>query len=216
MKRFIAVSGNIGVGKSTLVRLLSQRLGWKAFYEPVAENPYLADFYQDMRRWAFHSQIFFLIQRLRAHRQLSLYPSSVLQDRTVYEDAEVFARNLYLQGFIQQRDYDTYSELYQVLCESLPPPDLLIYLRAPVRVLHERILQRGREYERRISLDYLCQLDALYEEWIASFSLCPVLTISTSDINYVTEPQHLEMILGKIHEMLSGKETVSLGEFDQD
>lgn len=216
MKQFIAVAGNIGVGKSTLVRLLSQRLGWKAFFEPVTENPYLADFYSDMRRWAFHSQIFFLIQRLRAHRQLALYPSSVLQDRTVYEDAEVFARNLYLQGFIHQRDYDTYNELYQVLCESLPAPDLLIYLRAPVKVLYERILQRGRDYERRIDPDYLRQLNTLYEEWIASFTLCPVLTISTSDVNYIAEPTHFELILSKIQEKLSGKETVSFNEFDQD
>jgi deoxyadenosine/deoxycytidine kinase len=216
MKRFIAVAGNIGVGKSTLVRLLSQRLGWKAFFEPVTENPYLADFYSDMRRWAFHSQIFFLIQRLRAHRQLALYPSSVLQDRTVYEDAEVFARNLYLQGFIQQRDYDTYNELYQVLCESLPAPDLLIYLRAPVKVLYDRILQRGRDYERRIDPDYLRQLNTLYEEWIASFTLCPVLTISTGDFNYIADPKHFELILSKIHEKLSGKETVSFNEFDQD
>lgn len=216
MKRFIAVAGNIGVGKSTLVRLLSQRLGWKAFYEPVTENPYLADFYQDMRQWAFHSQIFFLIQRLRAHRQLSLYPSSVLQDRTVYEDAEVFARNLYLQGFIHQRDYDTYNELYQVLCESLPSPDLLIYLRAPVKVLHDRIVQRGRGYERSISADYLRQLNTLYEEWVASFSLCPVLAISTGDLNYVSEPKHLEVILSKIHEKLSGKDYVIFDEYDQD
>ncbi|RCK72376.1 MAG: Deoxyadenosine kinase [Anaerolineae bacterium] len=214
MKQFIAIAGNIGVGKSTLVRLLSQRLGWKAFFEPVAENPYLADFYNDMRRWAFHSQIFFLIQRLRAHRQLALYPSSVLQDRTVYEDAEVFARNLYLQGFIEQRDYDTYNELYQVLCESLPAPDLLIYLRAPVKVLYDRILQRGRDYERRITPDYLRQLNTLYEEWIASFTLCPVLTISTSDFNYLAEPTHFELILSKIYEKLSGKETVSFDEFD--
>lgn len=216
MKQFIAVAGNIGAGKSTLVRLLSQRLGWKAFFEPVTENPYLADFYSDMRRWAFHSQIFFLIQRLRAHRQLALYPSSVLQDRTVYEDAEIFARNLYLQGFIHQRDYDTYNELYQVLCESLPAPDLLIYLRAPVKVLYDRILQRGREYERRIDPDYLRQLNTLYEEWIASFTLCPVLTISTSDFDYIAEPTHFELILSKIHEKLSGKETVSFNEFDQD
>jgi deoxyadenosine/deoxycytidine kinase len=169
-----------------------------------------------MRRWAFHSQIFFLIQRLRAHRQLALYPSSVLQDRTVYEDAEVFARNLYLQGFIQQRDYDTYNELYQVLCESLPAPDLLIYLRAPVRVLYDRIQQRGRDYERRIDPDYLRQLNTLYEEWIASFTLCPVLTISTGDFNYIAETTHFELILSKIHEKLSGKETMSFNEFDQD
>jgi deoxyadenosine/deoxycytidine kinase len=134
----------------------------------------------------------------------------------VYEDAEVFARNLYLQGFINQRDYDTYNELYQILCESLPAPDLLIYLRAPVKVLHDRIVQRGRDYERRISADYLRQLNTLYEEWIASFSLCPVLTISTSDLNYVSEPQHLETILDKIHEKLSGKETVSFDKYPQD
>ncbi|MFN3309616.1 MAG: deoxynucleoside kinase, partial [Anaerolineales bacterium] len=114
------------------------------------------------------------------------------------------------------RDYDTYNELYQVLCESLPSPDLLIYLRAPVKVLHDRIVQRGREYERRISPDYLRQLNTLYEEWITSFSLCPVLTISTGDLNYVSEPQHLEMILNKIHEKLSGKDYVIFDEYDQD
>lgn len=214
MKKFIAVAGNIGVGKSTLVGLLSNRLGWKAFYEPVAENPYLADFYQDMRKWAYHSQIFFLTQRLRAHRQLCLHPTSAIQDRTVYEDAEVFARNLYLQGFIQQRDYDAYNELYQVLCEFLPPPDLVIYLRAPVHVLLERISHRGRDYERRINADYLRQLNDLYEEWVATFSLCPVLTIPAGDLDYVAHPSHLEVVIRKIQEKLTGKDEVIFERLD--
>ncbi|MBE9474801.1 MAG: deoxynucleoside kinase, partial [Chloroflexi bacterium] len=126
MKKFVAVAGNIGVGKSTLVALLCQNLGWQPFYEPVAENPYLVDFYADMRTWAFHSQIFFLTHRLRMHRQLLAHPTSVLQDRTVYEDAEVFAENLYRQDLIQVRDYRIYHELYDVVMEFLPPPDLVV------------------------------------------------------------------------------------------
>ncbi len=133
MKKFVAVAGNIGVGKSTLVALLSERLQWEPFFEPVGENPYLADFYKDMRQWAFHSQIFFLTRRLRSHRQLLDHPTSAIQDRSVYEDAEVFATNLYRQGLIGDRDFQAYRELYQVLVEFLPPPDLVIYLRAPCR-----------------------------------------------------------------------------------
>src|SRR5512139_940548 len=177
MKKFVAVAGNIGVGKSTLVKLLCQRLGWEPFYEPVAENPYLADFYENMRAWAFHSQIFFLTHRLRAHRQLIEHPTSAIQDRSVYEDAEVFARNLYRQGLISERDYLAYRELYTVLCEFLPPPDLVVYLRASVPTLLGRISQRGRDYERQITAVYLGQLNELYEEWIGRFSLCPVLSV---------------------------------------
>jgi deoxyadenosine/deoxycytidine kinase len=124
MKKYVAVAGNIGVGKSTLVGMLCERMGWQPFYEPEGENPYLADFYQDMRAWAFHSQIFFLTRRLRAHRQIIDHPVSVIQDRTVYEDAEIFACNLYRQGLIGARDYRAYRELYEVLAEFLPPPDL--------------------------------------------------------------------------------------------
>ncbi len=121
MKKYVAVAGNIGVGKSTLVGLLCAKLGWQPFYEPVNENPYLADFYEDMRAWAFHSQIFFLTNRLRSHRQLIDHPTSVIQDRTVYEDAEIFARNLHLQELISKRDFEAYWDLYQVLTEFLPP-----------------------------------------------------------------------------------------------
>ncbi len=208
MKHFVAVAGNIGVGKSTLVSLLAERLGWVPFYEPEAENPYLADFYRDMRAWSFHSQIFFLTRRLRIHRQLLNHPASAVQDRCVYEDAEVFARNLYRQGLMDDRDYASYWELYQVLAEFLPPPDLVIYLRASVSTLLERINQRGRDFERYIRREYLEQLNALYEEWIAGFRLCPVLTVPADDLNYVAYPDHLALIIRKVEEKLMGKEEV--------
>jgi deoxyadenosine/deoxycytidine kinase len=208
MKKFIAVAGNIGVGKSTLVKLICQKLGWEPFYEPVATNPYLADFYKDMPAWAFHSQIFFLTHRLRIHRQLLNQPGSAIQDRSVYEDAEVFCHNLYLQGYISPRDYDTYRELYHVLSEFLPPPDLMIYLRASVPTLIKRIALRDRDYERTISPDYLDQLNMLYETWIASFTLCPVLTIPADDLDYVANPRQLDLILRKVQEKLTGKDEV--------
>jgi deoxyadenosine/deoxycytidine kinase len=208
VKKFVAVAGNIGVGKSTLVTLLCQRLGWQPFYEPVAENPYLADFYHDMHTWSFHSQIFFLSHRLRTHRQLLDHPTSAIQDRSVYEDAEVFAHNLYRQGMIQERDYQTYRELYEVLTEFLPPPDLVLYLRASVGTLLERIRHRGRDYERKITPQYLAQLNALYEDWISGFGLCPVLTVPADDLDYVANSGHLDLIVRKVEEKLTGKEEV--------
>lgn len=208
MKKFVAVAGNIGVGKSTLVALLCQNLGWQPFYEPVAENPYLADFYADMRTWAFHSQIFFLTHRLRMHRQLLEHPTSVIQDRTVYEDAEIFAYNLYQQGLIQARDFSSYRDLYEVVTEFLPPPDLVVYLRASVHTLLSRISQRGRDFERQITPEYLGQLNQLYESWIAGFSLCPVLTVPSDDLDYVANSSHLELISRKVEEKLTGKEEV--------
>lgn len=208
MKKFVAVAGNIGVGKSTLVSLLCQNLGWQPFYEPVAENPYLADFYADMRSWSFHSQIFFLAHRLRMHRQLLDHPTSVIQDRTVYEDAEIFASNLFRQGLIQSRDFHTYQELYEVLTEFLPPPDLVVYLRASVATLNARVSSRGRDFERQITPEYLGQLNELYESWIDSFSLCPVLTVPSDDLDYVANSSHLELIAHKVQEKLTGKEEV--------
>lgn len=208
MKKFVAVAGNIGVGKSTLVALLSERLGWQPFYEPVAQNPYLEDFYQDMETWAFHSQIFFLTHRLRTHRLLMDHPSSVVQDRSVYEDAEVFACNLFRQGYINERDYTSYRELYQVLTEFLLPPDLVIYLRASVPTLLARIRSRGRDYERSISTEYLERLNGLYEEWITGFGLCPVLTMPADALNYVSNPRHVDLVVAKVQEKLTGKEEV--------
>jgi deoxyadenosine/deoxycytidine kinase len=208
MKKFIAVAGNIGVGKSTLVGLLAQRLAWQPFYEPVGENPYLADFYRDMRLWAFHSQIFFLTRRLRIHRELCDYPMSSIQDRSVYEDAEVFACNLYRQGLMLDRDYRSYRELYGVLTQFLPAPDLVVYLRAEVPTLLDRIAQRGRSYEQDIRPEYLAQLNELYEDWIRDFTLCPVLTVPAGDLNYVAHDSHLDLIVSKIHDKLEGKEEV--------
>ena len=208
MKKFVAVAGNIGVGKSTLVALLCKKLGWQPVYEPVTDNPYLVDFYADMQTWAFHSQIFFLTHRLRMHRQLLDHPTSVFQDRTVYEDAEVFASNLYLQKKIHPRDYRTYRELYEILTEFLPPPDLVVYLRASVPTLYARINSRGRDFERQITQDYLGQLNQLYEEWIAGFSLCPVLTVPSDDLDYVAHTSHLDLIASKVQEKLTGKEEV--------
>jgi deoxyadenosine/deoxycytidine kinase len=208
MKKFVAVAGNIGVGKSTLVGLLCDKLNWTPFFEPVAENPYLADFYHDMQAWAFQSQIFFLTHRLRAHHQLALFPTSAIQDRSVYEDAEIFAHNLFLQGHIRPRDYQTYRELYQTLVEFLPPPDLVIYLRASVPTLVQRIGRRGRDYERTIPADYLGSLNNLYESWISSFSLCPVLTVPSDEMDYVAHPGHLALIASKVEEKLTGKEEV--------
>lgn len=208
MKKFVAVAGNIGVGKSTLVSMLCERLAWEPFYEPVVENPYLADFYKEMSSWAFHSQVFFLTQRLKAHRQLLLHPTSAVQDRSVYEDAGVFAENLYRQGRISERDYHSYRDLYEVLVEFLAPPDLVVYLRASVPTLIHRIANRARPYEREIAPEYLEQLNDLYEEWIAGFSLCPVLTVPADEINYVAHTRHLDLIVDKVQEKLTGKEEV--------
>ena len=208
MDKFIAVAGNIGVGKSTLVKLLSKNLGWTPFFEPVTENPYLADFYEDMQTWGFHSQIYFLMRRLRIHRKLMDMKGSVIQDRSVYEDAEIFAHNLFLQKAINQRDYETYQELYQVLVEFLPPPDLVIYLRASVSTLVSRISKRNRDYERTISPDYLADLNQLYEEWVDHFDLCSVLTVPCDNLDYVAKPQHLALIADKVRDILVGKDEV--------
>lgn len=208
MKHFVAVAGNIGVGKSTLVGKLCARLGWQPYYEPVAENPYLEDFYTDMKAWAFHSQVFFLSHRLRMHMDLLEDPKSVVQDRSVYEDAEVFATNLFRQGEISERDYSTYRKMYKLLCDMLRPPDLVIYLRASVPTLQRRIAQRGRDFESTINPDYLDQLNNLYEGWIENFSLCPVLTVPTDEMDFVAHNGHLELITNKMGEKLMGKEEV--------
>lgn len=208
MKKFIVVAGNIGVGKSTLVEMVCGRLTCQPFYEPVTENPYLSDFYRDMNTWSFHSQIFFLTNRLRIHHDLARVAGSVIQDRSIYEDAEVFAYNLFLQGNFSERDYNTYRTLYRTLAEYLPPPDLLIYLRASVPTLLHRIALRNREYERGISPDYLERLNNLYETWIEHFTLCQVLTIQADDLDYVAFPEHLEVIVDKVKEKLTGKDEV--------
>lgn len=207
---FVTIAGNIGVGKSTLVALLSRKLGWEPVFEAVAENPYLADFYEDMNRWSFHSQVYFLVRRLKQHHDLLQQPNAVLQDRSVYEDAEIFARNLYRQGHLSERDWLSYFELYQTLAHLLKPPDLVIYLRASTPTLRRRIVGRGREYERNIADSYLQDLNQLYDEWVSNFRLSPVLTVDTDNLDYVQYDEHLEQIWSRIADRLRGRDYLSL------
>ena len=202
MRHFIVVAGNIGAGKSTLVRLLSDRLGFTPFYEPVSENPYLADFYDDMPRWAFHSQLYYLTRRLRIHQELLSVTGSVIQDRSVYEDAEIFARNLYLQGDINPRDYAVYQDLYQILIDLLPPPSLILYLQASVPTLEARIARRGREYESGIPAEYLTRLNTLYEDWMANFKQCPVCTIPTDALNLADQEADVQHVVELVRTQL--------------
>jgi deoxyadenosine/deoxycytidine kinase len=197
-KSFIAVAGNIGAGKSTLTRLLSHAFGWEPFYEAAAENPYLADFYADMTRWSFHSQVFYLGKRLEHHRQIIDHPGNVVQDRTVYEDAEIFARNLYDQGQMSERDYDAYKRLYRAVSSFLPPPDLIIYLKGSVDTLIEHIERRGHDYERAIPRDYLERLNCLYDAWIEDWTLCRVLTIDMDQMDFQRNENDLQHIVKQV------------------
>lgn len=183
MKWFVAVSGNIGSGKSTITTLLSERLGWTPYYEIVDENPYLADFYADMRRWSFHLQVFFLSKRFQHHRAIVAAPGSVIQDRTIYEDAEIFARNLYLQGLMDERDFRNYDELFHTMVTFLRPPDLILYLKASVPTLLQRIRTRARDFEQSIPPEYLAQLNERYAEWTARAAPCPVLTVDADALD---------------------------------
>jgi len=208
MKKFITVAGNIGVGKSSLVQRLSHRLRWQPFFEPESHNPYLADFYLDMPAWGFHSQIFFLGHRLRVYRDLTDCTDSVILDRSLYEDAEIFAYNLYQNETMSRRDYETYEALYHSLLTFLPTPDLVIYLRATVDTLVNRIQQRNRDYERTIDRGYLEQLNSAYENWISGFSLCPVLTVPADNLDFVSQSAHMDLVLNKVQEKISGKDEV--------
>jgi deoxyadenosine/deoxycytidine kinase len=206
MKKYLVLAGNIGAGKSTLVELLADRLGYRPYFEPVAENPYLADFYGDMKRWAFHSQVFFLTHRTRMHRALMDDSSSVVQDRSLYEDAEVFARNLYQQGNMSSQDWETYLELYRTISSLLPPPDLVVYLRCSVPTLRRRIAKRGRGFEASIADEYLDGLNRLYESWIEGFELSPVLVVPGDRLDFVAESKDLGAIAATIERRLGDKQ----------
>jgi deoxyadenosine/deoxycytidine kinase len=206
MKKYLVIAGNIGAGKSTLVRLLSERLGYRPYYEPVAENPYLADFYENMPAWAFQSQVFFLSYRVRSHSELMDDPHSVVQDRSLYEDAEVFARNLYLQGMMSERDWATYEGLYQTMTGLLPSPDLVIYIRASVDTLKSRIAMRGRGFEASIPDAYLAGLNDLYDSWIEGFELSPVLVVPGDRLDFVSESKDLEAIAATVEDRLRDRQ----------
>lgn len=207
-KRLALVAGNIGAGKTSLTERLGARLGWRTAYESVVDNPYLADFYADMRTWSFHLQIFFLGHRAIQHQKMAEDPQSVIIDRSIYEDAHIFARALHHMGNISERDYQSYRRVFDLVVSHLRPPDLLIYLKASVPLLLERIGQRGRNIESGITADYLNLLDSFYEEWLETFDLCPVLTIRSDDLDFVHKPKHLDIVIQRIQDKLAGKEEV--------
>ena len=207
-KRLILVAGNIGSGKTSLTERIGERMHWKTAYESVADNPYLPDFYANMKQWSFHLQIFFLGHRAQQHLDMYEDTHSAIIDRSIYEDAYIFVRALHEMGNITERDYATYRQVFDIVVKKLPAPSLLIYLEAPVDTLIKRIQCRGREMESSISRDYLELLDSFYQDWIAHFDLCPVLTIHTDDLDFVHEPKHLDTVVQKIQEKLAGKEEI--------
>lgn len=184
-KRYVAVAGTIGAGKTSLVRWLEKRYGLRPFFEPHEHNPYLEDFYGDMKRWAFHSQLFFLAHKLELHQQLLASKQPAVIDRTIYEDAEIFAKNLHRERAIDKRDWQVYQRLYEGIARSLPPPDVLIALTCTVRTAKKRIRARARAMEQSIPDAYLKRLHKLYDEWFESYDLSPIVRIRTDDMDYV-------------------------------
>ncbi len=209
-KHLVVVAGNIGAGKTALTERIGARLGWRTAFESVADNPYLADFYGDMRTWAFHLQIFFLGHRAEQYLEAARDPRSAILDRSIYEDAYIFARALHHLGHLSERDYLSYRRLFDLVVQGLPRPGLLIYLKAPVPILLERIRRRARHIEAGITAEYLTLLETFYEEWLKAFDLCPVLTLRTDDLDYVHQPHHLEVVVSRILDKLAGKEEVDL------
>ena len=204
MSKYIVIAGNIGAGKSTLVDKLTESINWKPYYEPVSENPYLKDFYRDMPRWAFHSQLFFLSDRMSMHKDLQEYKGNVVQDRSIYEDAEIFARNLYIKGYMNERDFQTYWKMYTIAINLLNPPDLIVYLKASVPALQERIKLRNRDFESSITEDYLHNLNILYDQWIGKYRDSEVLSLNIEDHDILNRPEDLDKIATLIKDKLLG------------
>ncbi|OZI09247.1 deoxynucleoside kinase [Siphonobacter sp. BAB-5385] len=198
----IAVTGNIGAGKTTLARMLAEHFGWEVFYEAVENNPYLADFYEDMERWAFHLQIYFLRSRFDQARQIMHSTKRIIQDRTIYEDAHIFAKNLYRSGYMSAVDYETYFSLFQTMMDVVKPPDLMIYLKADLPKLLHQIQKRGREYELNMSVEYLTDLNAHYEEFIASYTDGKLLVLDVNHLDYVNRPEDFEFIIKEVDRAL--------------
>ena len=207
-KRLVLVAGNIGAGKTSLTERLGSRLGWLTAYESVADNPYLPDFYADMKTWSFHLQVFFLGHRAEQFLELALDPQSAISDRSIYEDAYIFARALHHLGNLRERDYLAYRRLFDLVVGNLPAPDLLIYLKCSVPTLMDRIHQRGREMESTITAEYLSLLESFYDDWLQSFDVCPVLTIPSDDLDFVHKPRHLDIVVQTIQAKLAGKEEI--------
>lgn len=207
-KHLVLVAGNIGTGKTSVTERVGARLGWQTAYESVADNPYLPNFYDNMKQWSFHLQIFFLGHRAEQHLELAHNAQSAIADRSIYEDAYIFARALHHMGNLSERDYAAYRKVFDLVADGLPRPDLLLYMKAPVPVLLERINQRGRDIESGISADYLQLLESFYDDWMATFDLCPVLTIPSENLDFVNKPNHLNIVVERIQAKLAGKEDV--------
>ncbi len=199
---FIGLAGNIGVGKTTFTKLLSKSLDWTPYFESVTDNPYLNDFYGDMKRWGFNLQVYFLHKRFQMHQTMSRSSTSVIQDRTIYEDMEIFARNLYQLGKLSKRDWENYSGLFAVMTSYLKKPDLIIYLRAETDTLISRIKNRGRDYENSIDPEYVHTLNVSYDRWIRSITDQPVMTIQTDDFNIFKDTKRFKDIEEEILERL--------------
>ncbi|KAA3614831.1 MAG: deoxynucleoside kinase [Calditrichaeota bacterium] len=202
-KLFVAIAGNIGVGKTTLTKKLSERLEWKAYYEKVVDNPYLSDFYADMNRWSFHLQVFFLSNRFKNQREINDWPDSCIQDRSIYEDVEIFAHTLHKQGSMSDKDYENYHELFSTMVEYLRKPDIILYLRSSVDRLIKQIAKRGREYEKTIDPKYLVQLNEAYDEWIerAKDDGFHVVTIETKNHDFENNEEDFQLIYQPIKEL---------------
>ncbi len=200
----IAIAGNIGSGKTTLTGLLSKNFGWEPHYEDVDTNPYLNSFYEDMQRWSFNLQIYFLNSRFRQIVEIRNSGKTVVQDRTIYEDAYIFAPNLHYMNLMTTRDFENYFSLFELMSSFIQPPDLLIYLRASVPTLVKQIQKRGREYEEAIRLDYLKKLNERYENWIQNYKLGKLLIFEVDNINIQDNPEDLAMIIEKVNAQLHG------------
>lgn len=198
----IAIAGNIGTGKSSLVEFLTRTYGIEPFYEPNDENPYLPDFYQDMNRWAFHSQLYFLSNKFRMHQQLEMTTGVVVLDRTIYEDAEIFATALHDMGKFTGRDWDTYWNFYHTILNAIRPPDLMIYLRCSMRTLRKRIRLRGRVMEQDIPLSYLKRLEKLYEQWLVTYQSGEVLVLETDKLDYINDMVDRLEVMERIEALL--------------
>lgn len=202
--KHVAIAGNIGAGKTTLAELLGKHFNWEVQYEDIENNPYLFDFYQDMPRWSFNLQVFFLNSRFKQLLKIRKSRRTIVQDRTIYEDAKIFAPNLHAMGLMSSRDFDNYSELFNTISSMVEPPDLMIYLRASIPALVERIQRRGREYEDNLRLDYLRRLNDFYEKWIKSYKDGKLLIIDVDNINFADNPEDLGEVINKVTAELHG------------
>ncbi len=203
---FVVVAGNIGSGKTTLTKKLSERLGWKPHFESVQDNPYLSDFYSDMSRWSFPLQVYFLTHRFNTHKEIESLPASSVQDRSIYEDANIFARSLYDQGKLDERDYQNYRNLYESMIQYLSPPTLMIFLRRSIPKLQERIKQRGRDYEQAIPVEYLTSLNEYYDEWYDNYDLGKSLIVDTDELDFLDNEEHFDRLVKRIWDSIDQKD----------